>query len=112
MGKKHRGDEKMDKKQAPEIAIQYVNFIRKKKPQIQKVYLFGSYARKTHHSDSDMDLAVVFDNIADPFETQVELMKMRREFDTKIEPHVFLELDFNPSNPLANEVLKYGILLD
>ena len=74
--------------------------------------LFGSYAKEQHHQDSDIDLAVVFENIVDGFETQVELMKMRRNFDTKIKPHVFLESDFNHSNPLANEVLKYGVRLN
>ncbi|MBU4316530.1 MAG: nucleotidyltransferase domain-containing protein [Proteobacteria bacterium] len=102
----------MDNKRAPEIVIKYVDFIRKEKPQIKKVYLFGSYVKNQHHPDSDVDLAVVFENITDSFETQVELMKMRRNFDTKIEPHVFLESDFNPSNPLANEVLKHGIRLN
>ncbi len=76
------------------------------------VYLFGSYAKKEQHSTSEMDLAVIFENITDTFNTQVELMKMRRNFDIRIEPHVFLESDFNPSNPLANEVLKYGIRLN
>lgn len=56
-----------------------------------------------------MDLAFVFDNLADTFETQVELMKMRRKFDTKIESHVFIESEFNNSNPLADEILTYGI---
>ncbi|MGD9159750.1 MAG: nucleotidyltransferase domain-containing protein [Desulfobacteraceae bacterium] len=102
----------MDKGKAPHIIIEYVDFIIKEKPQIKMVYLFGSYAKEEQHSTSDVDLAVIFENIADTFDTQVELMKMRRKFDTKIEPHVFLESDFNPSNPLANEVLKYGIRLN
>jgi predicted nucleotidyltransferase len=102
----------MDNKRAPEIVNQYIDFIRKENPQIKKVYLFGSYAKNQHHPDSDVDLAVIFESITDSFETQVELMKMRRNFDTKIEPHVFLESDFNPSNPLANEVLKHGIRLN
>ena len=112
LGWKDRGDKRMDKRKAPEIAIKYTNFIRKINPQIKKVYLFGSYAKKTNHPDSDMDLAIIFEELADSFETQVELMKMRRKFDTKIEPHVFLESDFNDSNPLANEVIKHGIRLD
>jgi len=112
MGWKCRGNERMDKKKAPEIVVKYVDFIRKEKPQIKMVYLFGSNAREQHHPDSDVDLAVIFENTADAFETQVELMKMRRKFDTKIEPHVFLESDFNPSNPLANEILKHGIRLN
>jgi hypothetical protein len=36
-------------------------------------------------------------------------MKLRRKFDTRIEPQVFRESDFHISNPLANEILKTGI---
>ena len=99
----------MDKRKAPEIAIKYINFIREKNPKIKRAYLFGSYAKGIYNADSDMDLAIVFDNLTDTFDMQVELMKLRRKFDTKIEPHVFRESDFNTSNPLANEILKYGV---
>jgi uncharacterized protein len=99
----------MDKRKAPEIAVKYINFLRKEKPKIKRAFLFGSYARGMQNDDSDMDLAIVFDNIDDTFDLQVELMKLRRRFDTRIEPHVFLESEFNNSNPLAGEILRYGI---
>ena len=102
----------MDNRKVPEIIIKYVDFITKEKPQIKKVYLFGSYAKEENYPASDVDLAVIFENLTDTFETQVELMKMRRMFDTRIEPHIFLESDFTPSNPLANEVIKHGIRLN
>jgi len=35
-------------------------------------------------------------------------MKLRRQFDTRIEPHVFSETDFGISHPLAGEILKTG----
>jgi predicted nucleotidyltransferase len=96
MDRKYRGNEKMVREKAPQMIIDYVDFIIKEKPQIKMVYLFGSCAKKEQHSASDVDLAVIFENVADTFETQVELMKMRRNFDTRIEPHVFLESDFIP----------------
>ena len=40
---------------------------------------------------------------------QVNLMKLRRKFDTRIEPHPFNEKDFDISNPLVNEILNTGI---
>ncbi len=40
---------------------------------------------------------------------QVQLMKLRRKFDTRIEPHPFRDSDFNQSNPLANEILNTGV---
>ncbi|QTA83231.1 Uncharacterized protein dnl_56260 [Desulfonema limicola] len=35
-------------------------------------------------------------------------MKLRRQFDTRIEPHVFDEKDFGGFHPLACEILKTG----
>ena len=101
----------MDKRKAPEIAINYIDFLRKRDPGIKKAYLFGSYAKGTVSADSDIDLAIVFENLSDTFDMQVLLMKLRRKFDNKIEPHVFRESDFNASNPVANEILKYGVEL-
>jgi uncharacterized protein len=102
----------MDKRKAPDIAIKFISFLKETEPKIKRAYLFGSYARDLQNTDSDMDLAIIFEDLPDSFDKQVELMKLRRKFDTKIEPHVFLECDFNSSNPLANEVLKHGIRLD
>ncbi|MCB2184696.1 MAG: nucleotidyltransferase domain-containing protein [Desulfobulbaceae bacterium] len=99
----------MDKKQAYEIARKYTDFLRKNKPGITKVYIFGSCVKGTASENSDIDLAIVFDTFFDSFDMQVELMKLRRNFDTRIEPHPFKEMDFNMSNPFANEILNNGI---
>jgi len=40
---------------------------------------------------------------------QLELMRLRRKIDSRIEPHPFKEIDFNYTNPLVNEILKYGL---
>ncbi|HDZ90341.1 MAG TPA: hypothetical protein ENH37_06650 [Deltaproteobacteria bacterium] len=58
-----------------------------------------------------MDLTVVFGNVSDTFDMQVELMKLRRRFDTRIEPHAFRESDFDVSIPLAREILTTGLEL-
>ena len=84
-------------------------FLRKTKPGIKKVFLFGSYATGNFNENSDIDLAIIFENLSDSFDMQVELMKMRRKFDTRIEPHPFSESDFNPFNPLAREILENGL---
>lgn len=59
--------------------------------------------------DSDIDLAIIFKKLNDTFDMQVKLMKLRRKFDTRIEPHAFRSSDFKISNPLANEILKTGL---
>jgi predicted nucleotidyltransferase len=99
----------MDKKQAPEAAVRYALFLKKCKPDVKKIYLFGSFAKGTSNDDSDIDLAIIFGHLSDAFEMQVELMKMRRKFDTRIEPHPFSESDFNSSHPLAIEIVKSGV---
>ena len=73
-----------------------------------RLYLFGSYAKGTFHKDSDIDVAVVFDNCGNALERAAELMRLRREIDLRIEPHPFRQSDFTPDDPLAYEVLKYG----
>lgn len=73
------------------------------------VYLFGSHAKGGNHPDSDIDIAAVFGKVTDTFELQVQLMKIRRHYDTRIEPHVFKAEEFNPSNPMASEIIKTGI---
>lgn len=99
----------MDKTQTPEVAVEYSVFLRRIYPSIKKIYLFGSYAKGTHGENSDIDLAIIFDKLSDAFDMQVELMKMRRKFDTRIEPHPLDMSDFNPSHPLADEILKNGV---
>ena len=102
----------MDKKQAYEIARRYADFLKKNNPSVKKVYIFGSYVKGTVNENSDIDLAIIFETFSDSFDIQVELMKLRRKFDTRIEPHPFREVDFNTSNPFANEVLSGGFELN
>jgi len=73
-----------------------------------KVFLFGSFARNNFREESDIDVALVFRDVKDSFQTQVDLMKLRRTVDLRIEPHPIAEKDFIENNPLAKEVIKYG----
>ena len=98
----------MDKEQAIEIVKKYIDSL-KGEFDIQSVLLFGSYAKGTNHDDSDIDIAIVVRNVDDIIETQIELMKLRRKIDLRIEPHPFYYKDFNRMNPVANEILKHGI---
>jgi predicted nucleotidyltransferase len=99
----------MDKGIASQIARKYINFLKKRDPNIQKAYIFGSYAKGNIKEDSDIDLAIIFKNLDDSFDMQVQLMKLRRKFDNRIEPHPFRESDFHTLNPFANEILNTGI---
>jgi len=37
---------------------------------------------------------------------------LTRKIDSRLEPHPFREREFNQSDPVANEVLKYGHKID
>jgi predicted nucleotidyltransferase len=66
---------------------------------LDSMYLFGSYARGTAHTDSDIDLFVVSDDWTDNIiEDTMMLMRARRTVDLRIEPHPIRpeELNDNP----------------
>jgi len=94
----------MDKSEAIKIAKVYVDSISSRYN-----ILFGSFAKRTNHKDSDIDIAIVINNIVDIIDTQIEMMKLRRKIDLRIEPHPFMIDDFNQSNPVVNEIIKFGI---
>jgi predicted nucleotidyltransferase len=62
-------------------------------------------------SESDIDIALVVDGVTDMFNLQLQLMRLRRKIDLRIEPHPIDKHDFNSSNPLAYEIEKNGIEL-
>ncbi len=97
----------MDKTEAISIAQQYANAISTTFD-YKKIILFGSYAKGNYTNDSDIDIAVVFQDYRSTIDMQLELMKLRRKIDSRIEPHPFREREFELSNPLVNEIVKYG----
>ena len=76
---------------------------------VKKAYLFGSFARGIEREESDIDIALVLENMPDFFSTQRQLMRLRRKIDLRIEPHPIKEQDFNSLNPFAYEIEKTGI---
>jgi len=97
----------MDKREAIKIAGLYAEAIHQKY-QFRKIFLFGSYAKGNYHEESDIDIAVVFDDYSNLMEMQLELMRLRRKIDSRIEPHPFRASEFDISNPIVNEIIKYG----
>lgn len=49
--------------------------------------------------------------MTDSFSTQMQLMRIRRAIDLRIEPHPIGEADFTNMNPFAAEIQKSGIEL-
>lgn len=100
----------MDKRTALEIAGRFIRSLPDRYA-AKQAYLFGSYAKETADEDSDIDVAVVLPKYSNAFDARVALMKLSRKIDLRIEPHPIKEKEFNVGNPLASEVLKYGIPL-
>jgi len=97
----------MDKRDALNIASRYAIEVKSKYDFI-RIILFGSYAKGNYQEDSDIDIAVVLKDYNNLIDIQLDLMRLRRKIDSRIEPHPFREDDFNSTNPLVNEILKYG----
>ena len=75
---------------------------------IKKVLLFGSYAKGTNKEESDIDVAIIVDNLdGDYFATTPLLWKLRREIDDRIEP-ILLENN-NDKSGFLKEIEKYGV---
>lgn len=97
----------MDKAEAINKVKEYKHLLNSHFP-LEKVYLFGSYAKNTNQSDSDIDVAIVVGHIeGDYFSIQPLLWKLRRQIDDRIEP-ILIERD-NDNSDFLSEIQKYGI---
>jgi uncharacterized protein len=97
----------MDKEEAIDKVKEYKLLLKNYFP-LEKVYLFGSYAKDTNTADSDIDVAIVVSHIdGDYFSIHPLLWKLRRQIDDRIEP-VLIERD-NDSGDFLSEIQKYGI---
>ncbi len=100
----------MDKEIITTIA-NYIRIIREKYTDIEKAYLFGSYAKGKANQDSDIDLALIFKNMDNSkrFDIQVQLMLIASQIDSRIEPHPISHDDFYSGNSFVSEIQKTGL---
>lgn len=97
----------MDKRDVIDKALEYAKAINSAYGS-SKIILFGSYAKGLGTTDSDIDIAVVLKDFDNKMSVQLDLMRLRRKIDSRIEPHPFRESEFTIANPLVSEILKYG----
>ncbi len=99
----------LDKESVREIAARYADEVRKTLAP-QSIILFGSHVNGTAHRDSDIDIAVVFDNFTGNWlETAAYLCGLKRRVSVDIEPHL-LDATSDRSGFLEH-VLKTGELI-
>lgn len=100
----------MDKRQAILLVRQY-KLLLMKHIQIEKVYLYGSYANGTNTIYSDIDVAIIANNLSPDYFAETPLVwKLRREVDDRIEPIII-----DPKNDNAGfleEISRNGIEID
>jgi predicted nucleotidyltransferase len=99
----------MDQAAAIEIGKKYLRILLQHKYPVNRVILFGSYAKGNPHPDSDIDLAIILKELQDPFQTQVDLLKLTWKFNTLVEPHPYDEDDYNSSQPIIKQIRQTGI---
>lgn len=97
----------MDKSEVINKVKEYSILLKEHMP-LEKVYLFGSYAKNTNRADSDIDVAIVVKKIeGDFFTIQPLLWKLRRQIDDRIEP-ILIEKD-NDVGGFLIEIQRNGI---
>ncbi|HRZ96610.1 MAG TPA: nucleotidyltransferase domain-containing protein [Paludibacter sp.] len=78
---------------------------------VDKVILYGSFAKGNPSSDSDIDVAVIVNSIEEDYFTYAPLLwKLRREIDDRIEP-VLIEKD-NDISGFLSEVMRTGVIIN
>ena len=90
---------------------QFVFTAAGKTPGFVTAFLFGSYSKKLQTPDSDIDIAIVIEDLKDSekFDLQVRLMMLASQFDSRIEPHPLSKCDLNSDNPFVHEIMRTGI---
>lgn len=93
------------------LAQKYYNRIFKSNIPIDSMYIFGSAAKDTMRSASDVDVCVVSTAFGkDSTKERVFLMKLREGISEIIEPHPYSPEGFqSPHDTLAREIKKTGI---
>jgi predicted nucleotidyltransferase len=106
----------MGKKKLPRKVIREVdNFVRtiqEDNVPVERVLVFGSYAKGKQKKWSDIDVCIVSPRFQDAFSAlQYLWRKLPNDPDSAIEPVGFTARDFEEDNlsPLTYEIKKHGI---
>jgi len=77
-------------------------------PDIEEIWLFGSYAKGTAHENSDLDLAVVSPRFAKDYPSAISVVAQALwDIDVPIQIHGFTREDFE-NDILCEEIRRTG----
>lgn len=75
---------------------------------VNKIMLYGSFVKGNFTEDSDIDAAVILDELPnDILNSEFELYKIRRDIDHRIEPLIFKSGE--DKSGLLEEILRTGL---
>jgi len=97
----------MDKESVIELAKRFSEIVYRSMP-VKQIILYGSYAKDYESTDSDIDIAVIVENLDEDFlEAQTKLFKLRRSIDLRIEPILIEQSD--DKSGFLEEIIQSGI---
>ena len=97
----------MDKSKVRKLVEEYANIVVKNMI-VNKIILYGSYARGDYRKDSDIDVAIVVPRSSisnDILEDMAKLFKLRRNVSIDIEP--VLLIDEEDASGFLESISKY-----
>ena len=115
MVKKEYDGKGLDIQTVYNLILKYIDVLKKNKINPAEIYIYGSYAKGTADKWSDIDIAVVMEKFIaglDNYDFDILLTRLRRNMSIDIEPHSFLQKDFNETYPPALEILRTGKKID
>ncbi len=93
-----------------EITYDYINRLQKH-IKVDKVILFGSYAKGTYTNDSDIDLAIFSDAFANM--TRIDgltfLLMQALEYSIDFQPQPYTLKDYLEKDGFTNEIIETGV---
>ena len=99
----------LDKATVIDTVERYADLV-KKELSPASIVLYGSYVNGTPHEDSDIDVAIISQDLQGEWEERLAFMKMRRGIDLRIEPHPISIEDYETNaTSLVNEIKQHGI---
>jgi len=101
----------VDTEKVISIVQQYIADVKKAMP-IDKVYMYGSYAKGTQREDSDVDICFFSNSFESKRSLDVltELFYLKTKYDKYlfIQPNAFPTSELNNDNPFVKEILRTG----
>jgi|SRR6056297_2007798 predicted nucleotidyltransferase len=101
----------MSRTEIEKIIKQYGEKLRSQDFDFEAIYFFGSHAKNKSNKWSDIDIAVISDQLSkNKEENYLKLWDYRLDVDTRLEPHGFTISEFkNNLDPFVSEIKSHGV---